>query len=214
MMSKKDRERQIVCNIYNSKNITIKEHEMPDFIIVSNEETFGVEVTEYYYNESTARLINYKGYKERILNSKDDSVLDKSDIGKLSRHEMYILDTTDDKYKFLFDFVAVKYRDDLGYDVLPSYCDVENDIISIINEKNMKALNYQQYDYTELIIQCMESISEETINKLSISKSILKKVDESQFKRVYIMIGKYLCVYGTNPQENIDKYNVGGEDNE
>ena len=112
-MSKKDRELQILKKIYNSNKIVIKDHEQPDFVIEADNVHFGVEITELYLNESVARLINYPGYKERILNSKDNSVLDKNDIGVLSRHEMYILDKTDYKYKFLFDFVAVKYDDNL-----------------------------------------------------------------------------------------------------
>lgn len=213
-MSKKDRELQILKKIYNSNKIVIKDHEQPDFIVEVDNTRFGVEITEFYLNESVARLINYPGYKERILNSKDNSVLDKDDIGVLSRHEMYILDKTDDKYKFLFDFVAVKYDDNLDFNSKPSYEFIENKIIEIINTKNEKSKEYDTFDYNELIIQSMEMISEEYINKLSLSEKILDSVDKSSFKRMYLLIGKYLCVYGQNPRENLDLYNVGGDSNE
>lgn len=213
-MSKKDRELQILKKIYNSNKIVIKDHEQPDFVIEADKVTFGVEITEFYLNESVARLINYPGYKERILNSKDNSVLDKNDIGVLSRHEMYILDKTDDKYKFLFDFVAVKYDDNLNFNSKPSYEFIENKIIEIINTKNEKSKDYDTFDYNELIIQSMEMISEEYINKLSLSENVLDAVDKSSFKRMYLLIGKYLCVYGQNPRENLDLYNVGGDSNE
>lgn len=213
-MSKKDRELQILKKIYNSNKIVIKDHEQPDFVIEVDKVTFGVEITEFYLNESVARLINYPGYKERILNSKDNSVLDKNDIGVLSRHEMYILDKTDDKYKFLFDFVAVKYDDNLNFNSKPSYEFIENKIIEIINTKNEKSKDYDTFDYNELIIQSMEMISEEYINKLSLSENVLDAVDKSSFKRMYLLIGKYLCVYGQNPRENLDLYNVGGDSNE
>ncbi len=213
-MSKKDRELQILKKIYNSDKITIKEHEQPDFVLQADNVTFGVEITEFYLNESVARLINYPGYKERILNSKDNSVLDKNDVGVLSRHEMYILDKTDDKYKFLFDFVAVKYDDNMNFNSKPSYEYIENKIIEIINTKNEKSKEYDTFDYNELIIQSMEMISEEYINKLSLSEKILDSVDKSSFKRMYLLIGKYLCVYGQNPRENLDFYNVGGDSNE
>lgn len=213
-MSKKDRELQILKKIYNSNKIIIKDHEQPDFVIEADKVTFGVEITEFYLNESVARLINYPGYKERILNSKDNSVLDKNDIGVLSRHEMYILDKTDDKYKFLFDFVAVKYDDNLNFNSKPSYEFIENKIIEIINTKNEKSKDYDTFDYNELIIQSMEMISEEYINKLSLSENVLDAVDKSSFKRMYLLIGKYLCVYGQNPRENLDLYNVGGDSNE
>lgn len=213
-MSKKDRELQILKKIYNSDKISIKEHEQPDFVLQADNVTFGVEITEFYLNESVARLINYPGYKERILNSKDNSVLDKNDVGVLSRHEMYILDKTDDKYKFLFDFVAVKYDDNMNFNSKPSYEYIENKIIEIINTKNEKSKEYDTFDYNELIIQSMEMISEEYINKLSLSEKILDSVDKSSFKRMYLLIGKYLCVYGQNPRENLDLYNVGGDSNE
>lgn len=38
--------------------------------------------------------------------------------------------------------------------------------------------------------------------------------DNSFFKRVYLLIGKYLIVYGENPNENIELYNVSGDANE
>lgn len=213
-MSKKDRELQILKKIYNSDKISIKEHEQPDFVLQADNVTFGAEITEFYLNESVARLINYPGYKERILNSKDNSVLDKNDVGVLSRHEMYILDKTDDKYKFLFDFVAVKYDDNMNFNSKPSYEYIENKIIEIINTKNEKSKEYDTFDYNELIIQSMEMISEEYINKLSLSEKILDSVDKSSFKRMYLLIGKYLCVYGQNLRENLDLYNVGGDSNE
>lgn len=213
-MSKKGRELQILKKIYNSNKMVIKDHEQPDFVIEADNVHFGVEITEFYLNESVARLINYPGYKERILNSKDNSVLDKNDIGVLSRHEMYILDKTDDKYKFLFDFVAVKYDGNLNFNSRPSYEFIENKIIEIVNIKNEKSKDYDKFDYNELIIQSMEMISGEYINKLSLSEKILDVVDKSSFKRMYLLVGKYLCVYGENPRENFDLYNIGGDSNE
>lgn len=213
-MSKKDRELKILSKIYNSNKIVIKNHEQPDFLIETDNVKFGVEITEFYLNESVARLINYPGYKERILNSNDNSVLDKADVGVLSKHEMYILDKTDNKYKFLFDFVAVKYDDNLNFHSRPSYEFIENKIIDIISTKNEKSKEYDKFDYTELIIQSMEMISEEYLKKLSLSKKILDVVDKSSFKRMYLLIDRYLLVCGENPSENIELYNVGGGSNE
>lgn len=213
-MTKKNKEYKILKKIYNSKRIAITDYEKPDFIIEADNTKFGVEVTEFYLNESVARLINYKGYKEKILNSNDNKVLDKRDIGVLSRHELYVLDKVDNQYKFLFDFVAVKYDDGLNFHSKPTYELVENKIIDIINIKNNKANDYEKHDYTELIIQGMESISEEYIKKLLVSQKILDMVDNSFFKRVYLLIGKYLIVYGENPNENIELYNVSGDANE
>ena len=104
---KKQKEKNIVVNIYNSSEIIIKDSEQPDFIIESSSEKFGVEVTELYLSESEARLNNYSGYKEKILNSNDNSVLDKRDVGTLSKQEVYMLNNITNEWIFLFDFVHV-----------------------------------------------------------------------------------------------------------
>ena len=102
----------------------------------------------------------------------------------------------------------------MNFNSRPSYDFIENKIVEIVNTKNEKSKDYDTFDYSELIIQSMEMISDKYINKLSLSEKILDAVDKSNFKRMYLLIGKYLCVYGENPRENLDLYNVGGDSNE
>lgn len=82
---KKNKEYQILRKIYTNKKIKIKPSEEPDFIIEFENEKFGVEITEYYYNEASARLKNYKGYIEKILKSDSSNILDKRDKGIIEK---------------------------------------------------------------------------------------------------------------------------------
>ena len=76
---KKHKEYQVLKRIYTSNKIRIQSSERPDFIIESKKEKFGVEITEYYYNETSARLKNYKGYAEKILKSNSIDIIDQRD---------------------------------------------------------------------------------------------------------------------------------------
>ena len=62
-------EKKILNEIYTDNMFEIQESEQPDFVLKNknNNEKFGVEVTELYHNESSARLKNYPGYFEKIL---------------------------------------------------------------------------------------------------------------------------------------------------
>lgn len=82
---KKNKEYKILRKVYTNEKIKIKLSEEPDFIIEYKMEKFGVEITEYYYNEASARLKNYKGYTEKILKSDSSDVLNKRDKGVIEK---------------------------------------------------------------------------------------------------------------------------------
>lgn len=212
-MGKKDNEKIILNKIYNTNILNIIETEEPDFIIESKNEIFGVEITEFYYNESTARLINYNGYKEKILNSKDNSILDKSDIGKITRKELYIYNEKENNWIFLKNYIGIRYSENEEMNVFPNYKEVENKIINIIDKKNNKAKKYQKLKYLELIIQDKEGIKQAYLKELSTSKKIITAIKKSKFKRLYIITGNFLFAYGDNPGENINKYSIGSDKN-
>ncbi len=207
MKNKKERELEIIKNIYISENIEIIPDEQPDFIINSDTEKFGVEVTEFYYNESTARLKNYKGYKEKILNSNNDSVLDRRDKGKLTRCQLYCYNEKNKKNEYLFDFIDVKYNDENKMSVLPNCQEIENIILNIIECKNKKSQKYEKFNYLELFIQDMENISFDKLEYIANSKKILNKINDSNFKRLYFLSGNKVITIGINPKENFEKYN-------
>jgi hypothetical protein len=73
-LDKKERERRILDSVYGSRRIfEIKDNEQPDFLLkrLPSEEPFGVEVTEFFYSDSKARLDRISGYVGELLDGKD-----------------------------------------------------------------------------------------------------------------------------------------------
>lgn len=210
---KKHKEFLILSKIYTKDRIEIHIFEMPDFILKSSNETFGVEITEYYYNETSARLKNIEGYTRRILKSDSNKVLDKRDIDFLKKGKLYIKDEKVDKYIFLTDTIQLKYSNSYEWGELPKYIDFEKQIINIIESKNEKAKNYYKkgLDYLELFIDDREGYMKNHLEEINNSVEILNEVTKSNYKRVYIISENYLLVIGENPGENMIKYNLKKE---
>ena len=141
---KKHKEFLILKKIYNKEGLKVEASEKPDFIIESEFDRFGVEITEYYYNESSARLKNYEGYSEKILKSNSNDVLDKRDKDFIKKTSLYIKDQRDNTYKFLSDIIQLKYNEDYDIGESPQFRDVENQILDIIETKNNKSKYYQK----------------------------------------------------------------------
>lgn len=214
-MNKKEQELIILKQVYKKDKVEITESEKPDFIINGIKERFGVEITEYYYNESSARLKNKSGYFDKIIKSKDDSVLTKKDKGLITREAIYIKDTTDDKFKFVMDTVGLKYNDKYEFNVEPAYEDVEKQLIDRIEEKNEKAKEYKKLDYYELFIQDKENYFGKNSNRLEQlknSKLLLDAIYKSNYKRLYIFSNNHLCIIGEKPNENMLKYGMVNEE--
>lgn len=208
---KKFAEEEILKQIY-SKNCEFASTEEPDFIVKIENEKFGVEVTSFFYNESSARLKKMPGYTRKILNSTDDSVLDKRDKGRVSRVLVY-LDILG-KWEFLGDIISVKVSKNQGKNILPDYQEIEEKILEIIDKKNKKAEKYQKLDYLELIIKDEEAIPFNILESIGKSEKILKSVMNSKFKRLYFLSKYYLFVYGEKAYENMNRCaNLSGERN-
>lgn len=210
---KKDKEYKILIKVYSDKSLKIESSEKPDFIIKSNEEKFGVEITEYYYNEASARIKNYAGYTEKILNSNLDDILDKRDRGIISKSSLYVKCGEENKYSFLSNIIETKYNNTYRFGELPKFQDVEKQLIKIIKNKNEKTKHYNKcLEYTELFIEDKENYLCNHMLELNNSEQISNEVAKSELKRVYIFSDEYLIVIGTNPAENVEKYNKGEND--
>ena len=207
-MNKKNKELLVLKEIYHDDKVIITESECPDFIINGIDEKFGVEVTNYYYNESSARLKNKPGYFESIINSPDNTILTQRDKGIITKQTIYVKEPDDDKYKFLLDSVGVKYNGNYDYGINPIYEDVEKQLIDRINEKSVKANDYQKLDYYELFIQDRENyfaMDSQRQLKFSNFKALLDDVEKSNYRRAYIFSEKVLCSIGDKPNENLIK---------
>lgn len=208
---KKFAEEEILKQIY-SKNCEFASTEEPDFIVKIENEKFGVEVTSFFYNESSARLKKMPGYTRKILNSTDDSVLDKRDKDRLFHDLLYL--KIDGRWEYIDNRVSVKYSENQKKNVLPEYQEIEEKILRIIDRKNKKAEKYQKLDYLELIIKDEEAIPFKISEPIGKSEKILKSVMNSKFKRLYFLSKYYLFVYGEKAYENMNRCaNLSGERN-
>lgn len=114
----------------------------------------------------------------------------------------------ENKYKFFMDTIQLKYNESYLAGQDPKFKDVENQIIKIIKNKDEKSKHYESgMQYLELFIDDRENYLEKHINELNDSSNILEEVRKSKFKRVYFFSGKYLFIVGTNPEENMGKFN-------
>ena len=206
-MSKKQNELRILNNIYKEPFVAkIQESEQPDFIIIGDNEKFGVEITEYYYNESSARIKNCNGYLENIINSSDNLKWDKRDRELIEKQFLYILDSKNDKYVPFMKIAGIKYNEKYRFNEIPNFKDVEQQIIEIIKSKSEKAEEYKLLDYYELFIEDEELFFSTHLTELKESEILKKIILESKYKRVYIFSGVCMCIIGNNAYENIEKY--------
>lgn len=187
-MNKKENELNIVKIIYNEKEYKYNEEngynqEKPDFVLQkSNGEKFGVEVTELYYDETSARLKKRPRYVEDIKRGE----IDKRDIKPLHVTSLYLDIGNDNEpdYQFLFNnFTIPQYTEN----------DFKKALINRLEEKRNKSKEYERnLEYIELVIYDTESFfydysEEKTINFLKQNSDILKLIEQTIFKNVYIM---------------------------
>lgn len=105
-MTQKERQKQILGMVYKTAHFErIEENERPDFLLKYRAipERFGVEVTEFYYTESDARLKNISGYRNEFIEDKEYRHKDDKDI--LQVGEIKILDPDDNSVKAVTDAI-------------------------------------------------------------------------------------------------------------
>lgn len=210
-MNKKNHEYNIVRVIYNEKEYKYNEEngysqEKPDFVLQrGSEEKFGVEVTELYYDGTSARIKNRKNYLEDIKKGE----VDKRDITTLHITALY-LDVGNDNepdYQFLFNEFSI-----------PEY--TENDfkkaLIKRIEEKHKKSKEYRKdLKYIELIILDRECFfynytEEDALKYFNTNTYIWDLIKKTIFKRIIfitIVNGKFKVIGLDNNQYEINTKN-------
>ncbi len=177
----KNKEREILELVYrgekNYKIIDDEETEKPDFIVknIKTDELFGVEITNLYYNPTSAKLKNISGYSNDLQKK-----VPKSDKKYVSTHKIY-LDVGNGDYAYLTDRICLKNH------TMEDYIDV---IEKTILNKQDKSKNYNpDLSYLELFIMDRENYFEfkniENLKYILNSPKINKAIDESNFRRVY-----------------------------
>lgn len=98
---KKVLERAILNKVFSEKEFDIEETEEPDFLVTNKkfQEKFGVEVTELFINQSSARIKKIPNYIGQILNGEDERrYKTKDDITNLPTVKIYIKDNVKNTY--------------------------------------------------------------------------------------------------------------------
>ena len=182
MEEKKEKEKIILKKIYNEKNkskymLVDDTSEKPDFIMrnLKNGDIFGVEVTNMYYDEFSARLKEIPNYIGEMLKNG----IPRKATGILNKHQLYI--KIDKNWHYIGDTIGESFK---------KYDDYINALVYTINKKSIKAKKYNNnLKYIELFINDKENYltfkSVKHLAYLEKSEKLWQAINKSPFKRIY-----------------------------
>lgn len=181
-VKKKNKERDILSKIFRDNLVPIEECEQPDFILRYGENNIvGVEITELYYDGTSARLKNKEGYVKDLIENK--KFIHKADKKKLKVHEI-------EYYSQTKNYSPIK----MNALFLPKYNieDYRKAIYLTLIEKNKKVLNYNKEikEFILVIYDCEErfkEIEEEDIAKNLFDEKIKKAIQRSNFSEINLI---------------------------
>ena len=178
---KKIKEEQILKKVYNEKNKNLyklidNNSEKPDFILkdIKNGDKFGVEITNMYYNEFSARLHEIPNCVNIML----ENGIPRRAEGILKKHQLYV--EFENSWRYIGDTIGQSFK---------KYDDYINALINVINKKTMKAKKYKTLDYLELFIYDKEQYLAfkkiEHLAYLENSEKLKRAINDSPFRRIY-----------------------------
>jgi hypothetical protein len=181
MNSKKQTEKNIFNLIYSQKeNFDAVHSDKPDFIVSrEGQKTFGVEVTQLFQNESSARLLKIPSYTADLLDSK--KYRHKMDIENLKVHKIEIEKPTGEKIEttaIIQDTIAPKHYLQLMEQRLHS--------------KNKSIQGYQEnLEHINLLIQdtsdVFSTIKHKHFYSCFYTENIINRLLQSKFREVYLI---------------------------
>lgn len=182
MVEKKEKEKIVLRKIYNEKNkneykLIDDTSEKPDFIMknLKNDDVFGVEVTNMYYDEFSARLKEIPNYVGEMIKNG----IPRKATGILNKHQLYI--EIDKSWHYIGETIGESFK---------KYDDYINALINTINTKSVKAKKYNNsLKYIELFINDRENyLAFKDVKHLSYlenSEELKQAINKSPFKRIY-----------------------------
>lgn len=181
MKTKDEIEIEILSKIFYEESIKIDKTEQPDFIITYDTgNIIGVEITELFYDGTSARLKNIDGYVKDII--QNENYRHKKDRENLEVHEIEYFPKDGSKSietKVLF---------------MPKYTlsDYRNSVLERLKDKNEKIENYNNsVEQRNLVIydreNKLEKISLKDFNKSFFSRNIIDEIRKSNFDEIYFI---------------------------
>lgn len=185
MMDKKEQEKKILDMVFSDRDYNIVNSEEPDFILTHKRWgfKFGIEITEFFRNEASARIHNIDGYIDAVINPESSKrKLNKGDKEKLPVEEITMI--SDDNIP-IQTFKGVIYE-------IPQPCEVGDIIAENISKKEKKLELYKgQVKENYLIIHDRENClygktSNRIYNRIS-SDKLFKVLSESGFRDIFFI---------------------------
>lgn len=186
--SKKDREQEILSRVFEEgKFLKIADSERPDFILeysgtVCGDTKVGVEITELYVDETTARLMNMPNYAKRVM---DGEYVHKEDKEKLVPKDITY-------YGKAYDFKPFKTR------LLPNpnytVADFRKSLLESLQDKKERYKKYRA-DVPQHCLVIYDSFGfmkkrkREQFTKDILSTEILQELRNSPFSEIYFVSG-------------------------
>jgi hypothetical protein len=180
---KKDREHQILNMVYDpEERMKAIASEGPDFIVdCLPAAIFGVEITEFYFTDSEARLRNIPGYFTQIMDKGEYK--HKNDKKELKVDEVLYTSSKDNSSKTIR---AIMHP-------VPPIDEYTNGICDAIETKNIKAVHYNaELDFIDLVIYDTYGYLSIHPHKDGLYKSLFndrvnKLIRETLFREIYLI---------------------------
>ncbi len=195
MDTKKTRERSILDLIYKGRlHISVTSSEEPDFKLQNTNGEFGVEVTEFYFSHSRARINNIPGYVGDIISNK--KYRHKDDIVSLAVSEATIM--PNDRNSTSRQIKAIFQKQ-------PPISKYVSKVTDLIEVKNKKFKNYiKGLSHVNLIIFDYENrlvgADKDKFHHLFYLPDLEKIITQSEFREIFFItkIGTFessKCIY-------------------
>jgi hypothetical protein len=181
-MHKNLREKEVFGLFYGEKsNIEIIGREKPDFHLRHKSgHLFGVEITDFFYNESSARSKLIPGYMAQILTS--GTYRHKADITALP--------LKDAKYKSKNGTVEKPVK--VIFNESKKFIDVLSSLNRTISQKSRSFRKYpKKFNHINLVIydreNCLESLEEEKFFIIFLNNGIANHIGLSPYREIYFI---------------------------
>ncbi len=182
--NKKREERRIFDLVYGDRSFNeVKDSETPDFLVryFPDKSYFGVEVTEYYLNETNARLDNIPDYTGQLLNGKDFKHKDDSKVLDVAEIDIINKDGSTHVKNVSSIIQEVPPPNKCAYDVAER----------IISKAGLLNASKQNLSHTNLIISdksgLLRLIKKRDFYRIYFIPELIKAISTALFREIFLV---------------------------